>query len=109
MFKTTKSDNKVVNIYLVYEIHLCSNTQSGGFALGNFLFRAVKLNKNADLDIYKYSGYGFGFDAGESFSLSEISRCGENEIRFGADMSLSVHIDNKKKDISILVKVQQML
>ena len=35
--------------------------------------------------------------------LSSGSRFGKNVI-FGADMSSSVHIDNKKKDISILDK-----
>ena len=28
----------------------------------NCLFGAVKLTKNADIDKYKYSGYGIGFD-----------------------------------------------
>ena len=44
---------------------------------------------------YKYSGYGIGFD-GIEFD--------KNVIIFGADMSSSVHIDNKNKDISILGK-----
>ena len=34
--------------------------------------------------------------------LSDSSRFGENVIRFDADISSSVHIDNKKKDIFIL-------
>ena len=38
-----------------------------------------------------------------SFLLSSGSRFGKNVI-FGVDMSSSVHIDNKKKDISILDK-----
>ena len=38
-----------------------------------------------------------------SFLLCSGSRFGKNVI-FGADMSSSVHIDNKKKDISILGK-----
>ena len=37
------------------------------------------------------------------FSLSDGS-VGKNVIVFGADMSSSVHIDNKKKDILILGK-----
>ena len=35
--------------------------------LGNFLFGAVKVTKNADPDKYKYSSYSIGFDAGQSF------------------------------------------
>ena len=35
--------------------------------LENCLFGAVSLTKNADIDQYKYSGYGIGFDRkGES-------------------------------------------
>ena len=30
--------------------------------LGNCLFGSVKITKNIDLDKYKYSGYGIGFD-----------------------------------------------
>ena len=70
--------------------------------LGNSLFVAVKLTKNADPDKYKYSGYGIGFDASGSFSLSNGSGFGKNVI-FGADKSSLVHIDNKKKYILILV------
>ena len=30
--------------------------------LKNCLFEAVTLTKNADIDKYRYSGYGIGFD-----------------------------------------------
>ena len=33
------------------------------FALGNCLFGSMKLTTNADLDKYKYTGYGIGFDS----------------------------------------------
>ena len=33
----------------------------------NCLFGAVKLTKNADIDKYKYSGYGIGFDSRGTF------------------------------------------
>ena len=36
-------------------------------ALGNFLFGAAKLVKNADIDEYKYSRYGTGFDMKKHF------------------------------------------
>ena len=35
---------------------MVKNKKDTGFTLGNCLFGAVKLTKNADLDIYKYSG-----------------------------------------------------
>ena len=64
------------------------------------LFGAVTLTKNVDIDAYKYSGYGFGFDRKREFSFG--NGFGRNAIIFAVDMSSSVHIDNKNKDILIL-------
>ena len=61
----------------------------------------MKLNKNADPDKYKYSGYGIRFDSRSEFSLSKGSMR-RNAIIFGADMSSSVHVDNKNKVILVL-------
>ena len=74
------------------------------FKLGNSLFGAVKLTKNADPDRCRYSGYGIGFDTRGSFSFSDSSGSGRNGIIVGADMSSSAHVDNKKKNILILDK-----
>ena len=60
------------------------------------------MTKNADIDKYKYSGYGIGFDRHGSFS-SPGAGLGRNVIIFGVDMSLS-KIDNSKKDTLILGK-----
>ena len=49
----------------------------------------------------KYSGYGIGFNKRGTFLFS-TGGFGYNVIIFGIDMSSSVHIDNKKKVISIL-------
>ena len=68
------------------------------------MFRAVKLTKNVDSDNYFYSGYGIGLDTRGSFSLFDGSKFGKNVIMFGADMSSSVHTDNKRKYIFILDK-----
>ena len=67
------------------------------------MFGAVKLTSNADIDKYLYSGYGIGFDRKGSFSFPG-GGFGLNVIIFGVDMSSSVHVDNKKKDILILGK-----
>ena len=67
------------------------------------MFGAVKLTNNADIDKYLYSGYGIGFDRKGSFSFPG-GGFGLNVIIFGVDMSSSVHVDNKKKDILILGK-----
>ena len=59
------------------------------------------MNNNVDIDKYKYSGYGIGFDRHESFPSSGIG-LGRNVIIFGVDMSSSTKIDNKKKYILLL-------
>ena len=51
----------------------------------------------------KYSGYGIGFDRISIYLLPDDS-FGRNLIIFGVDMSSSVHVDNKGKDILILGK-----
>ena len=91
---------EVVNLYVVYEItdfHDIGNYPT----LANALFGAIKLTKNADIDKYKYFGYGTGFDGLGSFSQPSGGD-GKNVIMFGVDMSSSTKIDNKKKDILIL-------
>ena len=102
--KVTFTDKKVINIHIAYEINLRSSIQDVDCALGNILFGAVKLTKNTDPHKYKYPGYSIEFDAGGSFSFSDGSRNGKNVVIFGAEMSSSVHIDKKKKDILILGK-----
>ena len=69
--------------------------------LENCLFGAVKLKKHFDVDLYKYSGYGNGFDKKGSYSTG--NEVGRNIIIFGVDMSSSSHINNKK-DTLILGK-----
>ena len=60
----------------------------------------ICISKNADSDKYVHCGYVVGFNSHEEFSLFDGSK-GENVIIFGVDMSSSVHIDNKKKDMLI--------
>ena len=52
---------KVVNLYVVYKITNFHGIDSYP-TLENAIFGAVKLTKNADIDTYRYSGYGIGFD-----------------------------------------------
>ena len=68
----------------------------------NCLFGAFSITKNADIDKNRYPGYGIGFNKTNIYSVD--NRFGRNVIIFGVDMSSSVHIDNKKKDILILEK-----
>ena len=68
------------------------------FTLGNCLFGSEKLTKNAFLDKHKYCGCGIGFDSRSEFSFADGS-FGKYVIFFGDNMSSSVHIDTKGKDI----------
>ena len=86
---------KVVNIYIVYELAV-SNSHDSDPTIKNCLFGAVTLTKNADIEKYKYSGYGIGFDRRSSFSFTS-GGFDQNLLIFGADMSTSTRIDNKKK------------
>ena len=99
--KVIYTHGKIVNIYIVHEINKKDNTVISDPTLENCLFGAVTLTKNPDIDKYGYSGYGIGSDRNGSFSFSS-GECGQNVIIFGDDMSSSIHIDNKKKDILIL-------
>ena len=96
------SHGKVVKIYVIYEISKSINI-SDYQTLENFLFGAVTLTKNADINKYKYSGYGVGFDTHGSFSFPSTG-LGQNVMIFEVDMSSSTKIDNRKKDILILSK-----
>ena len=101
--KSTYTHGKIVNIYIVYEINKKDSTTISDPTLENCLFGAVTLTKNVNIDKYGYSGYGIGFDRRSSFSFPG-GRFGQNVLIFGADMSSSAHIDNKKKDILVLGK-----
>ena len=107
MFKTIKIyvyHKKVINIYIVYEL-AASSLHDSDLTIKKFLFDAVTLTKNADIEKYRYSGYGIGFDRRSSFSFPN-GGFGQNVLIFGADMSTSIHIDNKKKDILVLGRGQ---
>ena len=99
--KITYNHEKIVNIYNVYKINKNDNTTSSDPTLENCLFGAVSLTKICDTDKYKYSGYGIGFDRRGSHSHPS-GGAGGNVIIVGVDMSSSIKIDNRKKDIFVL-------
>ena len=62
--KVTFNHRKIVNIYIVYEIIRIANikgNRNSNLTVQNALFGAVILTKNADVNKYRYSGYGIGF------------------------------------------------
>ena len=99
--KVTNNHEAIVNIYIVYEISKNYNISSYP-TLEKCLFGAVSLTKNTDIDQYKYSGYGIGFDRHGEFSFS--NGLGKNCIIFGANLNSSSHANNQKNNILILGK-----
>ena len=97
----TFTHNKILNIYIVYELGASSSHISDP-TLKNCLFGAVALTKNADIDKYKYSGYGIGFDRRSSFSFPS-GGFGQNVLIFGADMSSSTFTAEKMYSINFTV------
>ena len=102
--KVTFNHGKIVNIYIVYKIiRITKINGNRNLTVQNASFGGVSLTKNADVNKYKYSGYGIAFDRTSSFSFPGGGN-GQNVIIFGVDMNSSVHVDNKGKDILILGK-----
>ena len=99
--KVTFNHGKVANIYIAYELGASSSSNSDPTI--TCLFGAVTLTKNANIDKYRYTGYGIGFDRRSSFSFPS-GGFGQNIIIFGVDMNSSIHIDNKGKRILIFGK-----
>ena len=95
------NNNKVVNIYIVYELGLINNYRTIVYTIQIALFGAIKITKNATNNSKnKYEGYGFCFDSGGEFSKGNISD-GKNVIIF-VDMSFSTHATNKTNNIYVL-------
>ena len=61
-----------INIYIVYGINLWNYAYNDDPTLGISLSGAVKLVKNAEIDKYKYSGYGIRFDIKGTFGFLAI-------------------------------------
>ena len=65
-------------------------------------YGAARLIKNADPGKHSCSGYDIEFDGCRYFSKSD--KFGKNKIKFDANKSSSVHIDNKQRYILVLGK-----
>ena len=57
-------------MFIALALDTCSRDLNTDFTLGDYLYGAVNLTKNADPDKYRYSSYGIGFGARLQFSLS---------------------------------------
>ena len=96
--KITYNHGPILNIYIVYRL---SPNITSDITLENRLFGAVKIIKTLKLNTY--SGYGIAFDSGGIFSHPS-GGYGENVIIFWADLSNSVHANNKANNILVLGK-----
>ena len=94
-----------MNIYIVHKIIRIANinNRNDNLTVQNTLFGAVTLTKNADVNKYKYSGYGIAFNRTSIFSFPG-GGTGQNVIISAVDINSSIHVDNKGKDILILRK-----
>ena len=64
----------IVNSYIVYEINT-NFSISSYLTLENCLFGAVSLTKLVDIDHYKCSGYGIGFDRKRTHLVMDFEKC----------------------------------
>ena len=97
--KLTYDCGNKINVYIVYKLG-ASGSNDNDLSRKIFLFGAVTLTKNTDIEKHVYSGYGIGFEEGRVFSFPG-GGFGQN-VFFRVDMSSSAHIDNKKKDMLVL-------
>ena len=65
--------------------------------------RAFKLTENSDIDKYKYSAYGIGFDRRRTFSCPNAG-FGCNVLTFSVGMSSPVHLDQKKYVLILVIR-----
>ena len=76
----------LINLYISYVLGRQLRNINRDFTLDNCWFGSVKLTKRADLDKYKYTRYGIGFDSRSKFLFTDGSY-GKNIIIFGTDIS----------------------
>ena len=100
--KITFRHKKIGNIYIAYELTGCSSNGNDPTVI-NSLFGAVRLTRNADIDKYGYSDYETGFNRRGSFSFPG-GGFGSTVIIFEVNMSSSIYVDNKRKNILTLGK-----
>ena len=67
------------------------------------MFGNVSISKNTDPDNYFYSGYRIRFDCRSICSIPGFNR-DKNVFIFGVEVSSTVNINNKNKEIGILSK-----
>ena len=92
--------NKIVNVYIVYDLDTCPRNPTNNLKFKKCLFEVTSIAKDSDKGKYVYSGYGVTFDSAGPWSIDNgFSR---NIIIFGVDNSSSSHSDNRKNNFLTL-------
>ena len=110
---TTSNDHaindNVINIYIVYKLDPIA-TSRDTTTIQNALFGDMQITKNADINKYRYKGYGICFDGRKEFahvrkrgSFNDTTTA-RNVLIFGVDMSFSKHANNKRNNIYVMGK-----
>ena len=61
--------NKIVNVYIVYDLDTSPKRPRRNFALKSCFFGVTNIVKNSDKENYVYSGYGRAFDGKGEWSF----------------------------------------
>ena len=70
--KATFAYSNVVNLIAVYQLDTFSKNLRTKFALGDWLFKTVKLNKNAHHDKYRNHGCSIGINTCSQFPCQAV-------------------------------------
>ena len=73
LIKNNFSILKVINLYMSYKLGLQLRNSNKDITLSNYLFGSVKLNKNPNIDRYRYTGYSIGNDSCSEFLFTDRS------------------------------------
>ena len=92
--------NKIVNVYIVYDLDPWPRNPTNYFKFRNCLCGATSIVQNSDKEKYVYSGYGKTFNSASSWSFDNDAA--RNVIIFGVDNSSSPHVDNRKNNFLVL-------
>ena len=95
--KAPFTPNNVVSLYIVYELNIESQDLKTEFTLEYCLFKSVKLTKNANPNIYSYSGYRIKFDSRLIFSILNFD-WGKYVVIYEVNIRSNGHVNNKIKN-----------
>ena len=99
--KITLNHGKTINIYIAYDLKSPLN-YNVNITFENCLSRAAKLTENTEINKENILDMVLDLMEKRTFSHPRGGGFGYDAIILGWDLSSSLHVDNKKKDILIL-------